>query len=316
MDTLRVTKDMRLGCMLVLTSLLCWPDWSITDRFTWGFPIAGWIPASNIYPEARAAKEQLALTEILGGPAKEWNAKIANDTRPHETDAVILETTRSEQTEGKLSPDMSAEELDELFGVGGWRAIRRRSIWQEGKQKWRNIDNARTSRTNDATLLPDTIRTTPFDITVRIASAIREAVGAPLKGDLQIGVSSEDQQDAYHTIPTMVGQLGLAVIAFLDIQASPPVMRFAIAYGHIFGLRSAVTNYNRFPELVVAIARRCLGALCWHFFDDVGTMCAQKHVTPGTSIVPQVFEALGRSVSPKKAEPWSTMLLRGAGESG
>ena len=52
------------------------------------------------------------------------------------------------------------------LGNGAWRAIRRRGILQNDKV--RNIDNARTSQTNFAAWLQDTITTTPADIGVQI----------------------------------------------------------------------------------------------------------------------------------------------------
>ena len=41
--------------------------------------------------------------------------------------------------------------------------------------------------------------------------------------------------------------------------------------GHNFGLLSAVINFNRFPELAVAVARRLMWIVNEHYFDDKET---------------------------------------------
>ena len=65
-----------------------------------------------------------------------------------------------------LSEALTKHNIDNIFGVGRWRGIRRRGIWQNGKV--RGIDNARSSRTNLAALLQDTIMTTPHDIAIQM----------------------------------------------------------------------------------------------------------------------------------------------------
>ena len=144
-DTLRVTAGVNIGAILVLTTLLEWPDWALADRFTWGFPLAGVVPASNIFKPASPPKASMCLFDLLGTDADVWNSSIANCKRCHTTDEPILESTRKEQQSGKLSQDSSKSQLDDLFGAGSWRAICRRCIWQPNKGKYRKMDNAKTA---------------------------------------------------------------------------------------------------------------------------------------------------------------------------
>ena len=272
----------------------------------WGFPLAGVIPGSNIYKDSKACPLQSTLSDLLGPEADSWNRKLSSDRCTSPNDQEILASTREEQSQGKLSRDYSKAELDEWLGVGQWKAIRRRCIWQEGKQKFRNIDNARTSGTNDAALLPDTIHTVPYDFPVHVVRAIRIGLGTPLCGDLEVGLTADDQKDAYHSIPNMESQKGLGVIAFANEHGT---ISFALSYSHIFGLKAAVTNYNRVPELAIAVMRRCVGTLSWHFFDDIGTIACKKHGDLASSVASKLFDLLGLPINEKKHVPWSQDAL-------
>ena len=47
---------------------------------------------------------------------------------------------------------------------------------------------------------------------------------------------------------------------------------FGICWAHFFGDAPAVTNFYRYPSLVVAVARRALALPTWNFFDDLGVL--------------------------------------------
>jgi len=307
-DTLRVTRNVNTGFILALSILFGWPDWALADRLTSGMPVAGFVPPTNVFRKAKDCKEQTTLCDILGVDADRWNSSLAIDCKERDNDKVICDSTLAEQADGKLSGAFSKDELDAWFGKGQWRGVRRHTIWQEGKDKWRNIDDAKKSCTNSAALLLDTIRTTPFDVSASILRLARARLGE-LSGQWQPGISSEDQKDAYHTIPNLRQQLGLCVIAYLDVYACPAAVRFCISWGHVFGFKSAVTNYNRVPEFCIAATRRLLAALSWHFFDDVGTVSFSLDKSTAVAAVPCLFEVTGFPVNPAKHEPWSQELI-------
>ena len=60
-DTLKVTRGVNIGMMLVLTMMLQWPDWALPDRFTRGFPLAAVVPPSNIYAPSAASEDSWTL---------------------------------------------------------------------------------------------------------------------------------------------------------------------------------------------------------------------------------------------------------------
>ncbi|CAE8627868.1 unnamed protein product [Polarella glacialis] len=305
-QTLKVCKATRVGFMLVLVLLLKWPDWSLPDKFVTGFKIAGEVAASNIYRKVTHGLNK-SPTDILGQDAEKWNQKVASDNRPHDTDDVILAASEKERDKGVLSPFHSKTDLDKMFGKGRWRAIRRRAIWQETHKKWRQIDNAKASNTNEASLLFETIFTTPYDVSSQLLTWLRRQLGKRLLGSWQPSLGSDDMEDAYRSIPNAIDQLGLCIVAFRHPRWNRIV--FAIGYAHLFGFRAAVVNFNRVPELMIASARRLGAVPCWHFFDDSGTLNFQFEGGTGQSFLGGIFARAGLPVHPGKHQPPAAKLL-------
>ena len=81
-------------------------------------------------------------------------------------DTDVYDTAQDQLDRNLLSEALTKEHIDNMFGKGRYRGIRRRGIWQNGKV--RGIDNARSSSTNLAAWLQDTIMTTPHDIAIQM----------------------------------------------------------------------------------------------------------------------------------------------------
>jgi len=169
---------------------------------------------------------------------------------------------------------MTKQQVDKVFGKGRWKGIRRRGIWQNGKV--RGIDNARTSGTNFAAWLQDTIMTSPHDIGIQILCWLFNGEEGSTRFDLKntfalwVGLSADDLADAYHGVPNIPAQMNLCVVAMRNPHTG--TTEFYISKSHLFGLSAAVVNFNRLPELMTAICRRIGHAPSWHFFDDQGTL--------------------------------------------
>ena len=189
---------------------------------------------------------------------------------PSELGKDVYDTAMDQVERGLLSEEMSKTDLDKKFGKGRWRAIRRRGL-QQG-DKVRGIDNVRSSKTNMAAFLVDTITNSPHDIAVQILSwlfqgkkgtkSFKEAKG------MKVGLGADDLADAYHGIPNCPPKLGLCVVAIMN--PSSKIIQFHISFTHLFGLSAAVVNFNRLPELLTAVCRRIGAFPTWHCFDDQG----------------------------------------------
>ena len=124
-----------------------------------------------------------------------------------------------------------------------------RGIWQNGKV--RGIYNARTSGTNFAAWLQDTIMTTPHDIGIQILCWLFNGKGAKARFDhkngygLWVGLSADDLADAYHGVPNIPAQMNLCVVAMRNPHTGKT--EFYISKTHLFGLSATVVNFNRLP---------------------------------------------------------------------
>ena len=80
----------------------------------------------------------------------------------------VFGSTVREMDEGLMDGFWSKAQLDELYGQGRWRAMRRFGVWQKGK--CRACDNAAESRHNDATFMAESIKTDSADFPARAAA--------------------------------------------------------------------------------------------------------------------------------------------------
>ena len=138
----------------------------MTTLYTKCFKVAGILEPSNIYPLANSEAER-SLTRLLEKEqADTWNTKLNNDNRCFDYDTDVWDTAQDQLERNLLSEALTKEQIDNIFGKGRRRGIRRRGIWQNGK--FRGVDGARSSGTNLAAWLRDTIMTTPHDIAIQI----------------------------------------------------------------------------------------------------------------------------------------------------
>eukprot|EP00972_Heterocapsa_arctica_P086543 12756940-Heterocapsa_arctica.AAC.1 len=64
--------------------------------------------------------------------------------------------------------------------------------------------------------------------------------------------------DASRQSPVAPGQQGINVVAYY--APSQKSWRFSEVFGLVYGMRSSVLHFNRFPVLAAAVARRMGGA--------------------------------------------------------
>eukprot|EP00973_Karenia_brevis_P082676 11461419-Karenia_brevis.AAC.1 len=129
---------------------------------TWGMKIIGCLPDSNLFGTARP-RASMSTSAFLSD-ADAWNTELAFSKQNSEDDDRIFSMCDVEREAGKLSEFLSKSQLDEMFGRGNWRAIRRRVIFQHSKNKYRLIDVANKSLTNNAANIPENISTCPHDM--------------------------------------------------------------------------------------------------------------------------------------------------------
>ena len=120
-----------------------------------------------------------AHEHLLGPSAVERVNDIERCRVPPQNVIEIWKLTAEEIRDGIAEPLATRDELDERFGVGNWRPLKRHVIWQNGK--WRPIDDGRRSRTNALSNIAETVVCIPPEfllLTLRyLALALIRSVG-------------------------------------------------------------------------------------------------------------------------------------------
>ena len=82
----------RLGLIIILALMLCWPDWQMTSLYTRGFRVAGIVEPSNIFPSIDS-KNEVSLHDLLEvETADAWNTKLSIDTKAYDHDKAVRGT--------------------------------------------------------------------------------------------------------------------------------------------------------------------------------------------------------------------------------
>ena len=208
---------------------------------------------SNIYPSIDS-KNEGTLHDLLDvDQADTWNQKLSNDTKAYDHDKAVWDSAKGQLKRHLLSGPLTKQEPPNIFGKGRWRGIRRRGILQNDKV--RGIDNARSSGTNFAAWLQDTIMTSPHDIAMQILCWMFSGEHGKQrfrdKSTLWVGLSADDLADAYHGVPNIPSQMNLRIVALRNPHSG--VTEFYVSRTHLFGLSAAVVNFNRLPQFMTAV---------------------------------------------------------------
>ena len=141
-----------------------------------------------------------------------------------------------------------------------------------------------------------------------ICQRFRHLCSCPLEHDFSLQASTKDMKRAYRQVPVSQQQLCFSVIAVWHPSHRRWV--FGILHGLAFGLLSAVLQFNRYPALLVAIARRWLAIPVINFFDDFKITEPRFAKGSGALYFDKLMEKLGWLFdAEKKTNPSHRMLL-------
>ena len=270
----RVSAHVNLDVIDMLRYSVCWPDCQLLELAGHGGILVGLLPKAFIYRRGDVVPE--FTPEQLLESSIEWIDSIESRAPPSD-DVVDVVWAKSEQErlERKfLRGWWSRDEMDARYGRGGWRPLVRFAVAQG--DKWRVIDNGRSSSHNIATSTNERIHTTSTSAGVAALRRLRHHAGRPLEDDFEPRLSTHDMTSAYRQVAVAPEQLCFSVIAVFS-----PITRTWV-YGELdglpFGVMSAVVEFNRVPAFIVAVARRWLAMPTQNFYDDfkvVGIKCAR-----------------------------------------
>ena len=261
----------------LVTDVMRWPDVLQPLKYVTGFNVVFDVPDSGVF-RAELQPEEIPEREFKAGNTR-MVKQIVSEVRKSATegDAETRERrkqcwikTKSEIEKGLVFGPRSLAATDRKYGRGRWRCLGRNAILQKGK--WRCIDNGKRSKHNKATRMHERITCGRADFPVLVAREFvrRARTGGRFKrkrSQLRMKHGTMDLRAAYRHVPT--SQPEYTIVAVWDADAKEVV--FCEVPGHNFGLTSAVVNFNRYPEIAIAAARRLLWTVSEHYYDDADT---------------------------------------------
>ena len=249
----------------VLRLSIQWPDSFLASTIVKGSQLVGDIPKTHIYRPA-SAPASVTVEELFAISARRRAAMDSRRPPPPEEAEAIWAKSEEERLKGWLLGWYSAEQLDGIFGQGAWSFMVRFAVWQEGAEDWRAIDNAKASSQNAATSSSEKIHTTSINVSVAIWKFFRDLYGGPLVGTRQSKSATKDKSKAYRQLGVADEHLRHSIVCVWHPRRRMWV--YGILLGLAFGEVVAVLMFNRYPALLVALARRWLAIPVINFYDD------------------------------------------------
>ena len=285
-----------------------WPDIHMPKRYVSGFPVVFDVPDSGVFkpdeqPAEISAERFMANNTRMVSNISTQIEKAAREGEPNERERrrQCWKRTREEIDDGLVGPPMTRAKVDRKYGRGKWRPLGRSAIIQKGK--YRCIDNGKRSKRNKATSMHERITCgrSDFPPSVSREFARRAHLVGSMRGEhmqrvvrmskrswrqshvrkFRMRHGTNDLFAAYRRVPTSQPEFTVVAVYCYEAEpeaGAPPLapedagaVRYCEVPGHNFGLQSAVVNFNRFPELAVAVSRRLMWIVNEHYFDDNDT---------------------------------------------
>ncbi|CAE8593271.1 unnamed protein product, partial [Polarella glacialis] len=323
----RTKKPAMMACLVVL---LRWPDRTLPARYVLGFRLVGIIENSHLFKQLdKDVTVESGKQTLLGTHAVKAIEGLPEKLRRGRFLLEIKESVLKEVAEGGAKGVYAENDLNDMFGVGGWLPLDR-FMHQQSCGKMRPIDNGKTYGHNKASLETETIYASGPDFIAASAKAfltevlvVLELQGHTPKGVLAcedltklcsflpewsgLDTDTDDMKDAYRQCPNEPEDHCVVVIAFWDEEDS--TVKYIILRGMPFGFSSAVLNFNRTPALATAAARRMTGAMAASFFDDTGIFDSKAGVGSAQASVGTVYTCIGADLAPAKQQPMAAQRV-------
>ena len=294
---------------------MMWPDIDLPLRYVKGFDVVFDVPDSGVFRQEFDPAE-ISKKTFMEGNTK-MVAQISNEIKRSATegDAQAREgrkqcwiRTKEEIKEGLVFGPYSRARMDKKYKRGRWRCLGRSAILQKGK--FRCIDNGKRNKANKATTMHERITCGRADFPVMVAREFakrRAAAGVRKKPPMKMQHGTSDLRAAYRRVPTRQPQF--TCVAVWDDDAKK--VAYCDVPGHNFGLKSAVVNFNRFPELAAVAARRLLWCVTEHYYDD-NDSCEPRYA--GTSGQDMLIELCGDDFFGFSFDPGKTESMEESNE--
>ena len=237
--------------------------------------------------------------------------------QPRKDSADIERLMKAETAKGYQGEPVAKAEMDRRYGVGGWRPMPL-FINEEAGGKQRLIANAKGGGHNEWTSEEETL----FVIAVGFAAdaavmIMEECIRMHLPQEAsdwsteklvmaipewtRCGLGCDDMTDAFRQSPVAPEHQGVNVVAFF--APTRGTWLFSEVYGLVYGMKSSVLHFNRFPALAAATARRMGGSATGSYVDDFSTVDFLGASGSGQKFANVVIRAMGGELGPDKHKP-------------
>ena len=273
-----------------------YPDSKIALEMQQGFPLSGWLPASEVFP-TRVRPPELHI-EHLFKMSKVFSARSIAATKSSgcvDSDRRLWEATLEEVADGFLEGPFSRSDL-------GPRCVVSPRFGLQQKNKLRPIDNFSASQVNSATGLQDKFVVDSVDEICAIIKTWMQQSGDGLK---LLG-KTYDMRKAYRQIAIRGEHLDLAWISVWNPEKGEP--SFFRMHTMPFGASSSVAAFLRVSQAIKAIGIACACLVWTSFYDDYVCICPEGTEVQTDRMVRLLFSSLGWKLAedPEKDKPFST----------
>ena len=314
----RVAAKKDPATIALITVLLRWPDRRLAMEYVTGHRIVGHIESSGIFraQDGREISKEELHDGFMGQEA--INFIDAMMSRQPRRDAADIERLMAAETKkGYQGEPVAKAEMDRRYGPGGWRPMPL-FINEESGGKQRLIANAKGGGHNSWTSEEETL----FVIAVGFAAdathmTMEECIKlhlphgatewptseilAALPEWTECGLGCDDMTDAFRQSPVAPEHQGINVVAFFSPNKN--TWLFAEVYGLVYGMKSSVLHFNRFPALIAATARRVGGSATGSYVDDFTTVDFLVARGSGQRFTNTVLNKTGGELGPDKHKP-------------
>ena len=314
----RVAKTKNPAMVAACIIALRWPDRQLAMEYVMGHRLVGHQPSSNLFRQINQdAVEDTMLDECFFGSAAATYISdlVARKVSPEAQE--IEELLEVEFKKGYQSKPLTLMEMNRKYGTGGWRPMPL-FLHEESSGKKRLIANGKGGGHNAATSEEETLYVIGTSFVMDVVRAFVNAIlirycGMPERKVLNLtkeevvglipdwvwfGLGCEDMTDAFRQSPVAPCHQRANIVAYYSVTAG--AWRFVEVYGMVYGMRSSVLHFSRFPTLAVAVARRIGGAGTGNYMDDFTCVDVGAAGRSGQSFTQFAVLALGGQLSPAK----------------
>ena len=273
-------------------------DASIALEAMSGFPLAGWLPSTSVFPTLVKPPEMHVneLATLAGSYAARAFAsvKAPDDV---ELSRELWDITMDEVEAGFLEGPFEASDLPDGAVVSPRFAIRQ-------SNKTRPIDNFTSSGVNGTVGLGNKLQVEGVDHVVALLVRCMEVGG---KGAKLVG-RTYDLRKAYRQLGVRAEDLRYAWICVWDPEAREP--KVFLGGTLPFGASASVAAFLRASKALRELGTRMFSLVWAAYFDDFVCICRPGEEDSTDMTVRFLFKTLGwwMSESPEKEKPFSEVF--------